>query len=75
MKLSTLMMIREAAIAGAGAALLPRTLVEGDLDAGRLVCWGVEAGRPTELWALHASSRLPGAKVTAFLNHLERSFR
>ena len=75
MKLSTLLMIREAAIGGAGVALLPRTLVEDDLTAGRLACWRVEAGRPTEIWALHASSRLPNAKVTAFLDYLERSFR
>ena len=74
MKLSTLLMIREAAIHGAGAALLPRTLVEGDLAAGRLACWGVEAGASTEIWALHASGRLPNPKVASFLRHLERNF-
>ena len=74
MKLSTLLMIREAAIHGAGAALLPRTLVEGDLAAGRLACWGVEAGASTKIWALHASGRLPNAKVASFLRHLERNF-
>ena len=73
MKLSTLLMMRKAAIHGAGAALLPRTLVEDDLAAGRLTCWGVEAGGETEIWALHASRRLPSAKVTAFLRHLEEA--
>ncbi len=75
MKLSTLLMMREAAIHGGGVALLPRTLVEDDLLAGRLTCWGVQAGGQTEIWALHASSRLPPEKVTRFLRHLEQTFR
>lgn len=47
MKLSTLSMIREAALHGAGAALLPRRLVEDDLSTGRLSCWGIQAGVQT----------------------------
>ena len=74
MKLSTLLMIREAAIYGGGAALLPRTLVESDLISGKLACWGVESGAWTEIWALHASGRLPNAKVSAFLRYLEGAF-
>lgn len=69
--LSTLMMIREAALHGAGVALLPRTLIEEDLAAGRLSCWGIDAEGQTEIWALHASSRLPSRKVVAFLEYLE----
>jgi len=71
MGLSTLMMMREAALYGAGVALLPRTLIEEDLTAGRLSCWGVDAEGRTEIWALHASSRLPSRKVVAFLEFLE----
>ena len=73
MKLSTLMMMHEAAIHGAGVALLPRTLVADDLSAGKLACWGTETGAETEIWALHASSRLTSAKVISFLRHLEEA--
>lgn len=70
MRLSSLPMLRDAVVAGAGAALLPRSLVGHDVAAGRLVSWGVEDGPPTELWALHTSRRLVSAKVTAFIRHL-----
>ena len=75
MKLSTLLMIHQAVVHGAGVALLPRTMVAEDLSAGRLACWGIEVGAVTELWALHASSRLASAKVVSFLHHLEEAFR
>jgi len=74
-RLSTLMMMREAALHGAGVALLPRTLVESDLADGKLVSWGVDVEGRTEIWALHASSRLPNRKVVAFLEHLETEYR
>lgn len=73
LQLSTLMMMREAVINGAGVALLPRTLIEEDLRSGRLECWGIEEGAPTEVWALHRSRRLVNAKVRAFLQHLEQA--
>lgn len=73
-QLSTLLMVREAAIHGAGVALLPRTLVEDDLRARRLECWGIEDGAPTEVWALHTSRRLVSARAAAFLRHLEEAF-
>lgn len=73
-RFSTLLMIRDAVLHGAGVALLPRTLVEDDLRAGRLTLWGVEAGGSTEIWVLHASRRLVSAKATAFLRHLEAHF-
>ena len=75
MKFSTLMMIREAAIHGAGVALLPRTLIADDLSHSRLNCWGIYDGGQTEIWALHASSRLASAKVVSFLDHLASAFR
>jgi DNA-binding transcriptional LysR family regulator len=73
-RFSTLLMIRDAVLHGAGVALLPRTLVEDDLRAGRLTLWGVEGGGSTEIWVLHASRRLVSAKATAFLRHLEAHF-
>jgi len=70
LKLSSLMMVREAVLAGVGAALLPRLLVAGDIAAGRLACWGCEDAAPVEIWALYSSRRLLSAKVRAFLDTL-----
>lgn len=67
-------MVRDAVRTGIGAAKLPRVLVAEDLAAGRLVSWGPSTDRPTELWALHPSSRLATAKVKAFMRFLETAF-
>ena len=74
LELPTLPTVRDAVLTGIGAARLPRVLVAEDLAAGRLVSWGPASRRPTELWALHSSSRLPTAKVKAFLRFLEHAF-
>jgi DNA-binding transcriptional LysR family regulator len=72
--LSSLLMVRDAVLAGAGAAMLPKLLVADDIAAGRLALWGVQAGPPVELWALQSSRRLVGAKVRAFLDVVEKAF-
>ncbi len=74
MKLSSLVMVRDAVRAGIGAARLPVSLVGRDLDAGRLVLWGDIAGPEIELWALYPSRRLLSARVSAFLDHLKAAF-
>ncbi len=74
LRLSSLLMVRDAVLAGAGVALLPKSLVAGDIAAGRLAYWGTQAGPPVEIWALHSSRRLVGAKVRAFLEVLEGAF-
>ncbi|AJK49661.1 LysR family transcriptional regulator [Burkholderia plantarii] len=66
LRLSSLLMVRDAAIAGAGVALLPRSIVAAALAAGRLVEWGAH-GAEVELWVLHTSRRLPSPKVRAFV--------
>lgn len=71
LRLSSLLMVREAVLTGVGAAMLPRLLVEQDVAAGRLVCWGTEEGAPVEIWALYNSRRLLSAKVRAFLDVLQ----
>ncbi|RKE37847.1 DNA-binding transcriptional LysR family regulator [Paraburkholderia sp. BL23I1N1] len=71
LRMSSLLMVREAVLQGVGAALLPRLLVEQDVQAGRLVCWGAEAGSPVEIWALYSSRRLLSAKVRAFMDMLK----
>jgi DNA-binding transcriptional LysR family regulator len=74
LRLSSLLLVRDAVLAGAGAALLPKLLVAGDVAAGRLVCWGTQAGPEVEIWALQSSRRLIGAKIRAFLDILEQAF-
>ena len=71
LRMSSLLMVREAVLQGVGAALLPRLLVEQDVATGRLVCWGAEAGPPVEIWALYSSRRLLSAKVRAFMDMLK----
>lgn len=74
LRLSSLGMIRTAVRAGAGAALLPRSLVQADIAEGRLALWGHYPGRPVELWVLHNARRLVSPKVTAFVAFLVESF-
>ena len=74
LRLSSLLMIRDAVLAGAGAAMLPKLLVEDDVAAGRLAVWGVDAAPPVQVWALRNSRRLIGAKVKAFLDAIEQTF-
>ncbi|MBP1852746.1 LysR family transcriptional regulator [Rhizobium halophytocola] len=74
LRLSSLLMVRDAVLAGAGAALLPKLLVADDIKSGRLTYWGTLAGPSVEIWALQSSRRLIGAKVRAFLEVIGRAF-
>ena len=74
LRLSSLLMARDAVLAGAGPALLPKLLVADDINAGRLVLWGTQDGPPVEIWALQSSRRLIGAKVRAFLDAIAKAF-
>jgi DNA-binding transcriptional LysR family regulator len=74
MRLSSMVMVRDAVCAGAGAALLPLSMVSREVAEGRLACWGDAEGRAVELWALYTSRRLLGSKVSAFLTFLKQSF-
>ncbi len=66
LRLSSLLAVRDAARAGAGVAMLPRSVIERQLETGELVSWGV-AGGDVELWVLHTSRRLQSPKVQAFV--------
>ncbi|MDR5801383.1 LysR family transcriptional regulator [Caballeronia sp. LZ001] len=70
LRMSSLLLIREAVLDGAGAALLPGLLVAPDVAAGRLVALGEDAGPAVAIWALYSSRRLLSAKVRAFLDVL-----
>lgn len=72
--LSSLIMVRDAARAGVGAARLPISLVANDLAAGTLMQWGNVDQSEIALWALYPSRRLLSARVSAFIDHLRQTF-
>jgi len=74
LRLSSLVMVRDAVRAGVGAAVLPISLVSHDLAAGTLVHWGDVDGLDIALWALYPSRRLLNARVSAFLDLLKEAF-
>jgi DNA-binding transcriptional LysR family regulator len=71
LRLSSFLMVRDAVLAGAGVAVVPRLLVRQDLAAGRLVLWGAQVGPKVEIWALQNSRRLTSSKIRAFLAALD----
>jgi DNA-binding transcriptional LysR family regulator len=74
LRLSSLVLVRDAVRAGVGAGRLPISLVSHDLAAGRLVHWGDLDGPDIALWTLYPSRRLLSARVTAFLDYLKEAF-
>jgi len=70
LRFSSFMMIRDAAIAGAGAALIPESIAWSQLARGELIQWGTATGVEPELWVLHTSRRLAPPKVRAFVDFL-----
>jgi DNA-binding transcriptional LysR family regulator len=70
LRLSSFLMIRDAAVAGAGAALIPQSIAWSQLTRGELVQWGTISGVEVELWVLHTSRRLPAPKVRAFVEFM-----
>jgi DNA-binding transcriptional LysR family regulator len=74
LRLSSLIMVRDAVRAGVGAGRLPVSLVSHDLAAGTLVHWGDVDGPDIALWTLYPSRRLLSARVSAFLDHLKEAF-
>ena len=74
LRLSSLIMIRDAVRAGAGAARLPLSLVSRDIAGGLLAHWGDVPGSDIALWALYPSRRLLNGRVSAFLELLRQSF-
>jgi DNA-binding transcriptional LysR family regulator len=70
LRLSSFLMIRDAAIAGAGVALMPQSIAWSQLTRGELIQWGTVSGADVELWVLHTSKRLPAPKVRAFVDFM-----
>ncbi|MBR0970732.1 MULTISPECIES: LysR family transcriptional regulator [Bradyrhizobium] len=74
LRLSSLVMVRDAVRAGVGAGCLPVSLVSHDIAAGTLVHWGDVDGPEITLWTLYPSRRLLSARVSAFLDFLKEAF-
>jgi DNA-binding transcriptional LysR family regulator len=70
LQLSSLLMVRDAAIAGGGAALVPQSIAWNQLACGELVQWGTVSGVEPQLWVLHTSRRLAAPKVRAFVDFM-----
>lgn len=68
LRLASPLSIRDAVIAGAGAAMIPRSIAVDALASGRLVSWGLSAEPAVEVWVLHGSQRLVSPKVRAFVD-------
>ena len=75
LRCSSMMLVYDAVLAGAGAALLPAWLIASDLRNGRLRAWGKVPGREIEAWVLHARSHLTSPKVRAFVDTLVDAYR
>ncbi len=74
LRLSSLIMVRDAVRVGVGAGRLPVSLVSHDLAAGTLVHWGDVDGPEITLWTLYPSRRLLSARVSALPRLSEGSF-
>lgn len=74
LRLSSMIMVRDAVRVGAGIGRLPISLVSHDLATGKLVHWGDIDGPEITLWALYPSRRLLSARVSAFLQLLKEAF-
>jgi len=70
LRLSSLLMVRDAVLADAGVAMLPESAVAQRVARGELVQWGAVAGKDVALWVLHTSRRLASPKVKAFVDFL-----
>lgn len=75
LQLPSRLMVRDAVREGLGFAELPKSIVTSDLRSGVLVDVGPAPIEKVEVWALHASRRLPSRKVTAFIDFLCEFFR
>ncbi|HEY0199792.1 MAG TPA: LysR family transcriptional regulator [Rhodanobacter sp.] len=74
LRLSSMTMVHDAVLDAAGIAMMPRSLVQPDVDAGRLLDWGNAVGRGIEVWALYPPHRHVSRKVSAFIRMLTEQF-
>lgn len=67
LRCSSMLLVYNAVLAGAGAAIMPRWLAEPDFRTGTLANWGTVPERRIDAWALHTSRHLTSPKVKAFV--------
>jgi DNA-binding transcriptional LysR family regulator len=75
LRCSSMALVYEAVLAGAGAALIPAWLIQNDLAEGRLKAWGTVPNRDVEAWVLHPPGHLTSPKVRAFVDFLVDEFQ
>jgi DNA-binding transcriptional LysR family regulator len=73
-RFSSISMVRDAALAGAGAAVLTEYLARAALRSGRLVNLGTLRDRSVEVWALYATRRQLSPKISAFVKLLTETY-
>ena len=73
-RFSSISMVYDAVLAGAGAGVLPLAKVRAALGDGRLELWGVLSDRKVEVWALYATRRHLNPKISAFVKLLVDEF-
>jgi DNA-binding transcriptional LysR family regulator len=74
MRLSTLTMVRDAVLEGAGFSMLPDTLVGDDIADGSLVHLGDLDGVDVDLSIVHPSRRLVSRRLRTFIDMLAETF-
>jgi DNA-binding transcriptional LysR family regulator len=74
LRFSSMAMVRDAVVAGAGAGLLPTYLAAEGLANGSLTTWGKVVDHRAEVWVLHTSQKLVSSKVKAFIQFLIEAF-
>jgi DNA-binding transcriptional LysR family regulator len=74
MRLSTLTMVRDAVLEGAGFSMLPDTLVSEDIADGTLVRYGDLDGVDVDLSIVHPSRRLVSRRLRTFIDTLVETF-
>jgi DNA-binding transcriptional LysR family regulator len=74
LRFSSMAMVRDAVLVGAGAGLLPTYLAADGLADGSLTTWGKVVDHQVEVWVLHTSQKLVSSKVKAFIQFLIEAF-
>lgn len=74
LRLSSLLLVREAVIAGGGVGLLPEHSIAEEVASGALRRWGTLVGRIAETWVLYPSRRLQNAATKVFVAMLVEAY-
>lgn len=74
MRLTTIEMVRDAVLEGAGFAMLPNTVVEDHIADGALVHFGDLEGVDVDLSIVHPSRRLVSRRLRAFIDMVVAAF-